>query len=225
MKITGLVLAVLIVCVFMGPAKSAGAETIDIVHSITVSSQYWDHVTASWGKDTTWIFSRAAGSRTGGYNLEVRPEEAADEPTAVLSYDGNGALREVNRFLKGAGRTRSVADSFTDKVVLSEGFPVPYDFLSPWEAHPKKLTVKRKAGGMVFSSEVERALQDCSLSDALREGWLSEPMQAQVKGKRLQWIEVKKDGALVVRQLWPEGFSWWIYEETPWRRSWLQRLE
>jgi hypothetical protein len=28
-------------------------------------------------------------------------------------------------------------------------------------------------------------------------------------------------GRLVVRQLWPAGGAWWIYEETPLRRSWL----
>jgi hypothetical protein len=28
-------------------------------------------------------------------------------------------------------------------------------------------------------------------------------------------------GRLVVRQLWPAAGAWWLYEETPLRRSWL----
>jgi hypothetical protein len=28
-------------------------------------------------------------------------------------------------------------------------------------------------------------------------------------------------GRPVVKQLWPAGGSWWLYEETPLRRSWL----
>jgi hypothetical protein len=28
-------------------------------------------------------------------------------------------------------------------------------------------------------------------------------------------------GQRVVRQLWPSDGSWWLYEETPVRRSWL----
>jgi hypothetical protein len=153
----------------------------------------------------------------------VKPEEGG-APTAVLTYEGNGTLRGVNRFLQGAGQTRSVADSFADKIVLSEGFPVPYDFLSLQDASLKKLTIKQKAGGMVFSYQVERALQDCSFNEALQAGWVPESVKDQVAGKRLQWIEVTKDGTLVVRQLWPEGFPWWVYEETPYRKSWLKKI-
>lgn len=195
-----------------------------VPENVTVASQYRDPVTSLWGKEATWIFTKAAGARSGGYELEVRPGEAGAEPTAVLSYEGDGTLRRVNRFLRGAGRTRSVADSFTDKIVLSEGFPVPYDFLSPQDTTLKKMTIKQKAGGMVFSSQVERAMQECSFNEALQAGWISESVKDQLAGERLQWIEVRKDDALVVRQLWPAGSSWWVYEETPYRRSWTLKI-
>ena len=38
-------------------------------------------------------------------------------------------------------------------------------------------------------------------------------------------IEIKKNDEIRVMQLWAEGLPWWVYEEGPFRKSWLVGIE
>jgi hypothetical protein len=55
--------------------------------------------------------------------------------------------------------------------------------------------------------------------DALEKGWIREGLQIQSPLTMISVLD--DDGRVVVRQLWPQGAEWWLYEENDVRRSWL----
>ncbi|MFH0813667.1 MAG: hypothetical protein V2A69_12645, partial [Pseudomonadota bacterium] len=88
----------------------------------------------------------------------------------------------------------------------------------------KKVTIKKKTGGAVFSYQAEREITGVSFAQALQDEMIPEAMKNDVSGKALKLITVKKNDQFTVKQLWAEGIPWWIYEETPYRKSWLREI-
>ena len=213
----------LLVCCVAG--AGIGAEEYDLLPSIAASSVYWDPVLESWGNETEWLFSPTDLPRgESGYALEVKRKGAA-APTVLLRYGGAGRLRKVTRFLTEHGRTRRIAESFSGPLALSEGFPVPYDYLAPHDMELRNAKVRKQAGGKVFSRPMKREIRGFTFEQALEDGLIREEVKPFVAGKQLRMIVVTKNGAIAVRQLWAEGMPWWVYEESPFRKSWLVGIE
>jgi len=193
--------------------------------SVTVASVYWDPVLKSWGNEVAWIFSPAElpqGAR--GYALEVKRPEATS-PTALLRYDGQGRLTKVTRFLSEHGRTRRIAESFAGPVALSDGFPVPFDYLAPGDRELRGAKVRKRAGGSVFSQQLHKLVTEMTFAEALAKGLVREEVKDFVAGRPLRMIEMSDEETIRVRQLWAEGLSWWVYEENPFRKSWLVGIQ
>ena len=218
------IISILIFLNFIVPGET-GAEEPLVPQAITVSSLYWDSILKSWGNEVEWVFSLSGTSPAGnGYTLKAK-RKGAETPTVLLRYGREGKLREVTRFLTEHGQMRRIADSFSEKLVLSEGFPVPYDFLAPGDMSLRKVKIKKEAGGAVFSYQVEREIKEFSGEQAVQDGLVKGGVQSLVRGKSFKWIVVKKGGETLVRQLWAEGLPWWVYEETPFRKSWLVEVK
>jgi hypothetical protein len=202
-----------------------GAQDVSPV--ATVSSLYLDPVLNTWGNEVEWTFTLSATAAKGtGYTLEVT-KNGEYAPTIVLHYGANGELAGSDRFPVQHGQRKKITEVYSGKVILSEGFPVPYDYLSPYNATLKKLIIKRTSGGMVFSYEAKREVMEISSAQALHDGMIANEVMGIIRGKKLRVIAVTKtsrDEATMVKQLWAEGIPWWIYEETPYRKSWLRAL-
>lgn len=193
--------------------------------SITVASVYWDPVLNLWGNEVVWLFSPAdLPQGAHGYALEVKPE-GSPAPTALLRYNGEGRLRKVTRFLSGHGRTRRIPESFSGPFALSEGFPVPFDYLAPDDREPRTVKLRKRAGGSVFFQQVHKAVREVIFEQALSGGLLRNEVKDLVAGKLLRMIEVSTGDTIRVRQLWAEGLPWWVYEENEVRKSWLIGIE
>jgi len=109
--------------------------------------------------------------------------------------------------------------AYEDIMVLSN-FPAPCDVL-PVEpdAEDRTYTQRRAAGGARFATQYRVVREDVAPEEALEKGWIKEGVQIQ---SPLTMISVSDDqGRMVVRQLWPQGGDWWLYEENDYRRSWL----
>jgi len=158
-----------------------------------------------------------------GYALEVK-RKGSTSPTALLRYGGEGRLRKVTRFLSEHGRTRRIAESFSGPFALSDGFPVPFDYLAPDAPELRRAKVRKRAGGSVFSHWIKREIKDFTFEQALEDGLIKEAVKDLVVGKKLRKIEVKKNDEIRVMQLWAEGLPWWVYEEGPFRKSWLMKI-
>jgi len=200
------------------------AEDSNPPPAVTVSSIYWDAILKSWGNETAWVFAPSGTSQEdNGYTMEVK-REGEEAPLVLLQYASAGKLQGVTRLLREHGRTRRIAKVSADKLVLSEGFPVPYDYLAPDDMDLSTARIKKEGGGAVFSYEAAREIREFSFDQALEDGLIRGEIKDRVLGKNLKWIAVTKGGGAMVRQLWAEGLPWWVYEETPYRKSWLVEI-
>jgi hypothetical protein len=199
----------------------------DVAPVVTVSTLYWDPALNTWGNEVEWNFTPSGISVKGSGSTLIAKKRGEDAPTIVLTYGANGELIGSDRFPVQDGQHKKITEVYSGKVILSEGFPVPYDYLSPYNTTLKKLIVKRTSGGMVFSYEAKREVVEISSAQALHDGMIADEVRDLISGRRLRVISVtktSKDDATMVKQLWGEGIPWWIYEETPYRKSWLRTL-
>jgi hypothetical protein len=118
-------------------------------------------------------------------------------------------------------------------LLLLPGYPAPCSVLPADQAESERFyDEKRSAGGRVFVRRYRVFWQDISLEEANSSGWLQAPPSTDAAvspsektgdatAPPLRMLTaVDDDNATVVRQLWREGDHWWIYEETPFKRSW-----
>jgi hypothetical protein len=88
-----------------------------------------------------------------------------------------------------------------------------------------RFPVKRRIGGQVFADELAIRLSPVSTEEAVSQGWLKHsandiPMDLYA----VEAVNLRKDQVLSM-QLWQPGADWWLYEETPSRRSWRVKAE
>jgi hypothetical protein len=119
------------------------------------------------------------------------------------------------------GKVRGRTKRSSDGIMVLPGHPLPCDII-PSRNNRKDLSFQDKttAGGRVFIKTYSLSYQTVSPDTAVAEGWIKDSIPPDLPALEMRTI-LDDDDQPVVRQLWPEGGSWWIYEETPFRRSWL----
>ena len=105
-------------------------------------------------------------------------------------------------------------------LLLVPGFPAPCDVL-PVNRQDSDTVYQEKveAGGRVFSNSYRVAFDGFSVGEAKSMGWIR--VENPGSTGLIMVAVTDEQGRPVVKQLWPAGGSWWLYEETPMRRSWL----
>ncbi|MFP4307065.1 MAG: hypothetical protein ACLFRG_04305 [Desulfococcaceae bacterium] len=102
-------------------------------------------------------------------------------------------------------------------LLVMPGFPVPSEVLPIRQEEPEKsYSVESAAEGRVFLQEYTVRWETVEVETAEGEGWLRVSAPDSLRMVRLE----DADEQLVTRQLWAEDGTWWLYEETPFRRSW-----
>lgn len=144
--------------------------------------------------------------------------EASAEATAVceIRLPAPGVAGEIQ--WSGAAKTGQKKSGAG--ILLLPGFPAPCDVLPTGTKDSGTVyTEKSEAGGRVFSKSYRVSFEAVSSGQAKAAGWIraEDPdrtglIMASVTDER---------GRPVVKQLWSADGSWWLYEETPVRRSWL----
>jgi hypothetical protein len=104
-------------------------------------------------------------------------------------------------------------------ILLLPGFPAPCDVLPISLRESKVYEEKSEAGGRVFSRSYRVTFEAVSVAEARSMGWVKVENTGQAGLIMVAVTDGK--GRPVVKQLWPADGSWWIYEETSLRRSWL----
>ena len=178
----------------------------------SVRSLYLDSISNKWEKEITWIFNVKDST------CITVTKENRTEPDLTIRYLPDGLLEEVEDHVSGIHRNRQAKG---DKIVLSWGFPVPYDYLAPFDDSISEAVIKKEVGGAIFSCKVTREIQNIGIDEAFSENMIAPNIAKTICLERLRLITIKRNGNLVVRQLWPGDGSWWVYEETPHRKSWL----
>jgi hypothetical protein len=105
-------------------------------------------------------------------------------------------------------------------LLIIPGFPAPCDILPVEGAGEGRVyQEKSEVGGSVFSRSYRVDFAQYSFAEAQAQGWIKGA--APVSTGLVMVTVTDARGRLTVRQLWSAAGSWWLYEETPLRRSWL----
>lgn len=184
----------------------------------TVRSLYLDSASGQWTQRTEWLFQD-----DGAGNIAVG-KPPGTEPLLVLGYDSAGLVIMITKRLQRGGRFIEIKEVVEGTIVLSAGFPVPYDQLGGGAADTADLQVKNSVGGVIFSAPVSREVSPLAAAEAQALGMLTPEAAGETVGQGLTLLSVMKAGRLEVRQLWRAGEPFWLYEETPTRKSWRTSL-
>jgi hypothetical protein len=193
------------------PYRPAAALSIQSEYAVPASStrphtQVWRVVpeAASDGATLLRFFLEATADGVPRCELRLPPVGAAGE----IQWRGIGS----------AGQKKSGTG-----LLLVPGFPAPSDILpvDRQQDGSGMYEEQSEAGGRVFSRSYRISFAAIGVSEAKAAGWIrgEDPGMA---GLVMVTLSDEK-GRLVVKQLWPAVGSWWFYEETPLRRSWLIR--
>lgn len=162
---------------------------------------------------------------------QVVPESGADGSSTLRFYDQGGALTDAVCVLTlppcgsagpiiWTGIGKSDEKRSDTGFLLAPGFPAPSDLLPVSEPDRGKIYQEKvTAGGRVFSRNYRMEWSRFNTDEAQAMGWI----KADGPGASALILVTVSDekGKPAVRQLWPIDGSWWLYEETPLRRSWL----
>ena len=111
-------------------------------------------------------------------------------------------------------------------VLFVPGYPAPCDIFPHSMLFPDTpeaaatFQVQRDIGGQKFVDEICIQTSPVSVAEARANGWLHESTQNLPDALRVLKAVNCRSGRLISLQLWPASGDWWIYEETPYRRSW-----
>lgn len=132
-------------------------------------------------------------------------------PVKTLSFTPEGRVQSKDR--TGDQKGTSAA------LLVSPGSPVPADILPVGQKEREKIYEEQMhAGGRVFLKAYRVVVEEVSVNDARAGGWLR---LSPADDTTLTQLSVYDDeNVRVAFQLWPAAGDWWLYEETPYRRSW-----
>lgn len=186
------------------------------IDTFRLRSVYRNGPSGGWENETIWHFEKEDSHR-----FIVRMNESTD-PAFVLIYSDDQRLEKVVQKVEGhEGRSdKTVAQASGERVLLSQGFPLPFDDLDARDLNDGQAVLKKQAGGATFAYTVQRKAESVNIAAAVSTGMLPPGFSEPTGQDPLMMISVHKNGRLIVKQLWAAGESWWRYEETPFRRSW-----
>jgi len=153
-------------------------------------------------------------------NVSDQPE-ASDQPVCRISFSGSGKPAAWD----GGPAGRDII--LLDNLLIVPGFPAPCEILPVAQLKGKTdaliYDVRREVGGRVFIEKIQVTCIAVDINDALSKGWVTEDGQPVSGGLWLIRAVNLRTDTLIVQQLWSSDGFWWIYEETPFRRSWMVR--
>jgi hypothetical protein len=212
---TGILILAILFCLLMIAAESRAfcyrptaairilSEYTAIGHSTPSSPRVWE-VVPETGPDgsTTLRFYQQGGAHLDAVCVLMLPP---CDSAGTITWTGIGKINEKR------------SDT---GLLLVPGFPAPSDVLPLSELDSGKIYQEKvAAGGRVFSKRYRVEWSSFDISEAKAMGWI----KADDPGaSALIMVTVTDEkGKPLVRQLWPIDGLWWLYEETPLRRSWL----
>ncbi len=142
-----------------------------------------------------------------------------NEPLVVLHVSDDDFVQKVQTRHSENWHTRKLINA---PIVLSEGHPIPYDWIAPFNDEIVETVIRKRSGNTVFRKSVRRTTRFISAEEAMELQMLKDGLYTLPGEARLKLISIESENhQLLVRQLWCEtDTSWWIFEETPNRRSW-----
>ncbi len=197
---------------FAGPCPAAPYHP---EAALSVQSEYSAFKSA--GRPHTQVWRIVPESGPSGRTLLRFFPEAAPGAAALceISIPGPGGSGAIEWTGASPGQQKSGAG-----LLLLAGFPAPCDVLPAVTAeggatYPETV----EAGGRVFVRNYRVSAAAMAVAEARAMGYLRTELAA---GALLIMVSVTDEaGRPMVKQLWSADGAWWLFEETPVRRSWL----
>lgn len=173
----------------------------------------------------------ASGISPAHLRFKVGPVQTnADHTRYVAFYDiepgvFSGQLNfqaggEVSWLGKGDGTKGFQSKNF----LLMPGFSVPVDVFPVSQflvtSEPAEYAFQRQAGGRTFVDRIQVSVYPVAAAQARTAQWIRVEEALPDELTMIEAVDAQT-GVLVAKQLWAPGSEWWLYEETPFRRSWL----
>ena len=196
-----------------------------------VNSEYLNPLAGNRVSRISWRFSRF-DCDGDCYRLEVKDSDERVGSWGELHFDRENKLTRFVGFR--IVREKVVEDVFTfdprkPAVVQQSLIPgswlnveVPFHFNSA----SKKYSVKGAISPARFVTHLRLQEREIGIAEAHELGLLNETNRAAAKGKSLYLVEIFRSRGKtasaepVLRQLWSESGTFWLYEEQGTRRSW-----
>lgn len=202
------------------PASGVTAMPYQPDRQVTIETEYAAASPSPSMPPRTWRIRATPGK--GEVILAAYPA-GTDIPFCTITLPDAGA---PGRIVLSEPRGRQERSSDNGLFVLP-GHPAPVNILPVEQAEAEKFyDEKRTAGGRVFVKRYRVFQEAVSEETALQKGWIPKDAGTGIAGQSrpetrpLRVVTVEDDSRTpVVRQVWREGDSWWIYEETPFKRS------
>lgn len=210
----GLFLTTLFILLFLSMACLA--RPYRPTASLTLTSEYAGFNDTAPPHTQIWQVVPTTAADTG-VTLRFFPVKALEpEPVCEIFLPPTGGIGNI-RLKKTAEDTEVTT---TSGLLLTDGFPAPCDILPVEGDHEGRLFQQtRRAGGSVFTRNYRITKENFSLDDAHVNGWIR--YKAALPSTLIMVTVEDEQGRMATRQLWPVDGDWWLYEETPLRRSWL----
>ena len=192
--------------------NTVSAEPADMQHTILTEYQRPDGKQSSFFRQwLVTVIELPEGSRMISFSSS---RATSKHPLSTVTISKTGDID-----WRGTIQKRSKKSS--NGVMILPGHPLPCDIIPPQGSTTGPTFADRvTAGGRVFVRQYHLSYHRVHRNEAVTEGWIKESTRPDYSSLEMRTI-VDDEGTLVVRQLWPEGAQWWVYEETPFRRSWL----
>jgi hypothetical protein len=190
----------------------AGAEPYFPKQPLRILSTYDNGGLVAPSPEHTWVVT--AEGKQGHWVLSFSDQpEAEKTPLCTVVLHAQSPRIEYRGVDAPAGKV-------FDALMVLAGFPAPCDVL-PVGSGPddKSHLLRQSAGGMVFTRQYRVVYVPVGVHEARAEGWINDLSSSHAPLTMVSVLDA--DDQWVVRQLWPQGAVWWIYEESGSRRSWL----
>lgn len=175
------------------------------------------------------VFSGFAGERLLTWRIVV--ESAAKESHRLAFYTGDQdvgatttlALHESGEIERVELGQRGEPQQGVEQFLVQPGSPAPADILPVFQQEAeKKYAIEERAGGRVFRRSYRVVITEMSRAECVARGWLTATAVEDATSLRVITVYDEKNKA-VAMQLWESAGDWWLYEQTPFRRSRLVR--
>lgn len=124
--------------------------------------------------------------------------------------------RSISKTIK-----KGKSDSET-RIFLSIGHPVPYDWIDPYSKASGEIKVSMQSGTQKFSKTLRKDIQTITYNEALKSGYLTDENSGFIdSSKNFTLFTLTDNGKVILKQLWQDGNSFWLYEESELRKSYL----
>lgn len=136
--------------------------------------------------------------------------------TGQLNFQPGG---EISWEGKGAGTKGFQSENF----LLMPGLSVPVDVFPLSQlrltSEPVEYAFQRQARGRTFVDRILISIHPVASDQARKSKCIRVEKAVPDELMMIEAVDAQT-GDLVAKQLWAPGSEWWLYEETPFRRSW-----